>query len=217
MDRETRVDAAVRPDDPKTGADPAAAASARPTDGAEEVVVGAHAGPLGQRVDELRGELEISYRYHCKRRAFFDSIDIALNGVGLFAGAGAVVVALRDWPSILVTVGIVLAAVTALRIAVAPSRRARDHHDLARALLDAEHIIDEPECVDEACYRRALLAARAVERNEPRILRVLATICHNEHAVRVARAPTLVPITPWQYRLRHFWDFRADRLALPED
>ncbi|MGE0487357.1 MAG: hypothetical protein AB7Q81_24600 [Gammaproteobacteria bacterium] len=169
---------------------------------------------LDDRLYELDFAIQRSIRYHSRRRAFFDRCSSLGDALAVVFSSATVASLLNQtatdlapWFAAVVTV------VAALNLVVGSARMARTHHDLARRFIALEAeiaVVVEP---DEANYRRWVAARLAIEAEEPPVLRVLDTICHNDVLRAMGFDPSYaIPVGPVQRRLAHFCDFREHAL-----
>ena len=175
--------------------------------------------------DEYYGllfDVRRSVRYHMRRRGFFESFHALVLFIGLLGGS-ATMVALgaelgSQWPLWLKLLpGALIAASAAADLVVGAMRKAWLHADLARRFIELERTIAsarrEPT---EALIAEWTDRRLEIEAGEPRILRVLDTICYNEmlRAMEHQRRDQ-IPIGFWQRCFAHFFDFREHRLHAP--
>ena len=127
-----------------------------------------------------------SVRYHLRRRAFYERLHAGVLFLALVFGSATIATfgaeLGKDWPLWVKLLPAALTSVlSAADLVVGSSRKAWLHSDLARKFFDLEREIERArwqvteELVIEITDRRL-----AIEADEPPVLRVLDTLCHNE-------------------------------------
>lgn len=155
-----------------------------------------------------------SVRYHVRRRMFFDRLNLSASAASVIFGSAAMAAMLgnmgKEW--IMAAAGIVT-ILSAINLVVGSSRMARLHADLARKFIELEkQIIMAGDQADDS-----LLAFQAIrldiEAEEPHVLRVLDTLCHNELMRAMGYPPKdMVPVAWYQRMAAQFFDVADDSL-----
>jgi len=154
-----------------------------------------------------------SIRYHQRRRGFFDGLDKLGDMLAVLFGSAAIYGVLAAHSATLVVVAsVVVTVVATLNLVLGSSRKAWLHADLARRFIELERqLLVEP---DEGVYRQLTAQRLSIEAEEPPILRVLDSLCHNEQL----RAEGLEdqragPISVWQRLFAQVFDLNAGRIG----
>ncbi|MBF0135097.1 MAG: hypothetical protein H7833_00175 [Magnetococcus sp. DMHC-1] len=155
-----------------------------------------------------------SIRYHNRRRMFFDRWNSLTNAISVIFGSATFLAVLQGaggnrialWTSALVTI------VTVADRVGETAKMARLHFDLARRFIDLEKRIIAATPTDDAVI--ALTAVRLdIEADEPPILRILDTLCHNEMLRAMGYEEwRFVKIGWFQRQVAQFMDWREHLL-----
>ncbi len=167
------------------------------------------------RLHELLFDVRRSIRYHNRRRMFFDRFNLAANSVALIFGSATVYGVLSHAGQWLALGAAAFVTVfSALNLVVGSSRMARLHSNLARRFIALEKDICAAEALDEAGLRTSTVARLDIEAEEPPVLRVLDTLCHNELARAMGYGTAQMKRVKWYQRaLAQFFDCRAHAIA----
>ncbi len=147
-----------------------------------------------------------SARYHEKRERFFQRLNRVVLFLNVAFGSAAVVAALSElghgW---IVAFSTLVAAASALDLAVDTGSRARLHADLRRRFvaLESAMIGEEPDAGKLARFTRERLA---IEQDEPPVVRTLDILCHNElvRALGYGKQQEHA-LSPWRRLLAQVW------------
>lgn len=155
-----------------------------------------------------------SVRYHNRRRALFDGLVIVTNTVAvIFSSAAMWVFWSKTDPLYGVYAAMLVTVFSAINLVVSASQRARLHADLARRFFTLEReIVLAAEETEE--FRRTWMAKRLeIEAEEPAILRVVDTLCHNELAHAMGYGREQRKSVPWYLHLTgHFSNWFEGRI-----
>ena len=124
-----------------------------------------------------------SIRYHSRRRSFYDRFNLFVNAFSLVMGSATVYGILKDqYQEVAIIAAMFVTIFSAINLVVGSSRQARLHHDLCKRFIDLEKEITS--CKDRNEDNLALFTGERldIEAEEPPILHVLNSICHNELA-----------------------------------
>ena len=161
--------------------------------------------------DELRFDVDVSIRYHNRRRAFFDNLHKVTTFIGILGGsAGAVsfVAAIGQWWNYGLELGLgfalVVAFVNALDLTVGFSERARTHDALYKKFVSHDAKIETAGEISEEQTRQLQSQRLLIEHDEPPIYNALYAQCQNE-AARVWRSPTPRLIISFRQRVLAQW------------
>jgi hypothetical protein len=120
----------------------------------------------------------------------------------------------RSIDLLVVISGAVVTLFSALNLVVGTVRMARLHEDLARKFVDLEKDIVVAGDLSENAYRTFCAKRLEIERDEPPVLRVLDSICHNELLRAMGYDRThYVEIAWYQRLLAQFVDVRDHAIA----
>lgn len=136
---------------------------------------------MDDMIHALLFDVRRSVRYHVRRRMFFDRINLAASAASVIFGSAAMAAMLgglgQEW--VMAAAGMVT-ILSAINLVVGSSRMARLHADLARKFIELEKQIIS---AGDAAVGSILVFKTArldIEAEEPPVLRVLDTLCHNE-------------------------------------
>ena len=155
---------------------------------------------LDEQINKLNFSVELSMRYHQRRRAFFERNHNIIMFFIIVLGSAAFSSIFDDWQRLL-TAGVALLA--AGDLVWKPSHRSRDHEVLFRRFSHLAADLRTGES-NEANYRRWKKERIEIELDEPPVYRALANDCHNEVTLLADKSSDLVCITPW-YKLTMHW------------
>ncbi len=122
-----------------------------------------------------------SIRYHARRRSFFDRYDLFTNAVAVIFGSATIYAVFssisKEWA---VAAAAVVTVFSSINLVVGSSKMARLHEDLCRRFINLEkRMVEAPP--QSAAELATFVASRLeIEGDEPPILKVLDSICHNE-------------------------------------
>lgn len=170
-----------------------------------------------QTMYSLLFDVRRSARYHNRRRAFFDRLNLTSNAVSTIFGSAAVATALTQAPnsSGLVTASIaaVVSAVSAVNLVVGSARMARTHQDLAKRFIDLEAAMVKAPDETKEQLRQFTVERLRVEQEEPPVMRNLDTLCHNELLTAMGHPEEEhYVLTWWQGFLAHVWTIGEHRI-----
>lgn len=163
--------------------------------------------------DDLLFSVRLSIRYHDRRRRFYESMSSFSSFAATVFGSAAAAAFLGNWGKPWVAaVALAVAALSALTLVVGPVAKAWRHADLRRRFTELERLIVTSDPTTELvadCRAERL----SIEADEPPVLRVLATICHNEQSRSMGYGPDeMIPVGFWQRRFASFFDLAQHKL-----
>lgn len=133
------------------------------------------------RVHNLLFGVRRSIRYHSRRRMFFDRWQTVTSAVSVVFGSATVVTILgANSPKFAVMAAVVVTLASAVDLVVGTAKAARDHSDLAKRFISLEQAINGTQELDERTITQLENSRLDIEKDEPPVLRVLDTLCHNE-------------------------------------
>lgn len=122
-----------------------------------------------------------SVRYHNRRRMFFDGFGLFKSACTVILGSGTMVGILTSGGSAFTLLAAALITVlSAIDLVVGTSKAARLHSDLARRFIELEKEFLPEKATTRAELDRLEAARLTIEADEPPILRILDSVCHNE-------------------------------------
>jgi len=168
-----------------------------------------------------------SIRYHTHRRKFFERLSVASDFLIIVSGGTVVGFASaspethKAWT---IFFGAFAAVIGSLDLVIGFSNKARDYRELAR---DFSQLEIRMMGVDDACDDKTLTELTncrlEIEQNEPPVLRVLDSYCHNE-MVRVTDYATYeesegekIEISFWQSVFMPWFDWYPSTLKKNKD
>lgn len=136
----------------------------------------------GQRCElhDLVFSTQRSIRYHNHRRRFFDRFDKTVKVLALIAGSAAFATAVSTHHAFTVGFSALVAIISAVNLVVGPGQAARIHIDLAKKFAELERRIRLSRSIDSDGLNTLIAERLLIEAEEPPVLRVLDTMCHNE-------------------------------------
>ena len=156
-----------------------------------------------------------SVRYHVRRRMFFDRLNLSASAISVIFGSAAMAAMIgglgQGW--VTAAAGIVT-IISTINLVVGSSRMARLHSDLARRFIELEKKITVMGASADDAVRELCAARLDIEAEEPPILRVLDTLCHNELMTAMGYPPSQLIGVAWHQRLfAQLFDIADDKLA----
>lgn len=137
---------------------------------------------LPREAHDLLFGVRRSFRYHSRRRQFFDRFSKAIKIISAVSGVGVITTLLsqlgKPWP---ITLAAIAAVFSSIDLAINTSESARLHTELARKFIALERdIVEAGKEFTERELTKFVSRRLEIEAEEPPILRVLDCICHNE-------------------------------------
>ena len=129
---------------------------------------------------DLVFSVQRSIRYHNHRRRFFDRFDRSAKVLSLVTGSAAFAAAVSTHHTFTVAFSALVAIISAINLVVGPSQAARMHRELAKRFAELERGIRLSKAMDSDTLNMLVADRLLIESDEPPVLRVLDTICHNE-------------------------------------
>jgi hypothetical protein len=167
---------------------------------------------LQEQFDDLLFGIRRSVRYHNRRRSFYDRLHKFNTIIAVVGGSAVIATILGEfgtpWPlafSVLVTIS------AAIDLALSSPQAARSHHDLSRKYFDIEKEMiacQSPSDQDLVGWTERRLT---IEADEPPVLHVLNTICHNE-LCRALGYGDSVNLTYLQRLFSNFFDLSEHKI-----
>lgn len=143
-----------------------------------------------------------SIRYHNRRRLFFDRFHAVTNIIAVLFGSAAIYTVLAQAGALYTVLAAALVSLTSTAdLVIGTAQMARLHHDLIRRFIDLEKaVIRRPSLTDEE-VRQVATQRLEIEQDEPPILRVLDSLCHNELLRAMGYGPECFVRVRWYQRL----------------
>lgn len=156
-----------------------------------------------------------SIRYHQRRRAFFDRLDQFGNMLAVVLGSTAIYGMLEtNSKTLALTATALVTVLSAVNLVFGSVQKARAHADFSRQFIALEkRFLDDPS---PERLREVIDARLSIEAEEPPILRVLDSICHNEQ-LRAEGYPKeyFATIRYWQRWFAQLFDVFPSLIAPP--
>ena len=153
----------------------------------------------------LNFNLGRSIRYHKARQHFFDLLDKFTNVISIVFGSGSVFALSQQNTNLAMWLGLTLTVLSALALVFGFAAKARDHFDFSKQYAVQERrLIKEP--LTEYLLDSVADEIRAIESNEPNVLRALNDLCWNDEAEAQGLPKEELIKVNWCRRLfRHFF------------
>lgn len=170
---------------------------------------------INQKWDELLFGVRRSIRYHNRRRMFFDRLHKANNSIGVIFGSAAIFTALNQiYPSLTILSAVLITLSSTIDLIISTSQMARLHEDLSRHFirLERDMIVVQHTSAEE--LKRFTAERLDIEAEEPPVLHILNTICHNElmRAMGYGKEE-MAKIAPLQRLFSPFFDFKEHQVS----
>lgn len=149
-----------------------------------------------------------SIRYHQRRRAFFDRLDQFSNMLSVIFGSAAIYGILeRDYQAMALIASALVTILASINLVIGSAQRARAHSDFARRYVDLEkRMLGQ---ADEQTLLQVSGERLSIEAEEPPVLHVLNSICHNETMRAMGYKKEDLAKIGWLQRLvAQLFDFR---------
>ena len=131
-----------------------------------------------------------SIRYHTRRRSFYDRFNSSVNAVSVIMGSATVYGVLKvQAQDVAIIAAAIVTVLSAINLVVGSSRQARLHHDLCRRFIALEKKISTSSVKDAEVLSELIAERLDIESEEPPVLHVLNSICHNELARAMGYGP----------------------------
>ena len=147
----------------------------------------------------LNFNLGRSIRYHKARQHFFDLLDKFTNVISIVFGSGSVFALSQQSQqstNIAMWLGLTLTVLSALALVFGFAAKARDHFDFSKQYAVQERrLIKEP--LTEDLLDSVADEIRAIESNEPKVLKALNDLCWNEEATAQGVDASELKEVPW--------------------
>lgn len=173
----------------------------------EEMEMG-DAAELEDRWHDMLFGVRRSIRYHQRRRAFFDRLDRLSNMLSLIFGSATIYGILKgDYQALALGASALVTVLASINLVVGSALRARAHSDFIRQYVDLEKRMLEPP--EEQTLKQVRESRLSIEAEEPPVLHVLNSICHNELMRAMGyKRKKLAKIGPIQRLFAQLFDFR---------
>ena len=166
--------------------------------------------------DKLQFDVRRSVRYHDRRVSFFEMCHKVVLFIALIGGSASIATFTAefasDWPqwSKLLPAA-VISVFAGLDLVAGSSNKARIHDGLKQRFIALESRMRREET--DGVLNEWTIERLAIETDEPPILRVLDTLCHNEMLRSMGYSKDeYIPVKPLQRFFSSFFDMDADAL-----
>lgn len=174
--------------------------------------MGEVAPDLADRWHAMQFGVRRSIRYHQRRRGFFDRLDQFSNMLSVIFGSAAIYGILeQDFKALALIASALVTVLASVNLVVGSAQRARAHSDFARRYVDLEKrmLVKPSEDVLQWVAEERL----GIEAEEPPVLHVLNSICHNETMRSMGYKKDELANIGWFQRLvAQLFDFREHAL-----
>jgi hypothetical protein len=155
-----------------------------------------------------------SVRYHNCRRVHFDRLSNLSSLISILFGSASIASLLATGGKLVPLVASVIVTISsALNLVVGPTRRARDHSDLAKRFVTLEKEIVGVSVPTNEHLRQWMQQRLEIEKDEPPVLKVLDSVCHNDQLRALGYGPEhFVEISPVQRLLAQFKDLSDHKI-----
>ncbi|MFP5420958.1 MAG: hypothetical protein ACLGID_05745 [Gammaproteobacteria bacterium] len=174
--------------------------------------MGEVAPDLADRWHAMQFGVRRSIRYHQRRRGFFDRLDQFSNMLSVIFGSAAIYGILeQDFKALALIASALVTVLASINLVVGSAQRARAHSDFARRYVDLEKrmLVQPAEDVLQWVAEERL----GIEAEEPPVLHVLNSICHNETMRSMGYKKDELANIGWFQRLvAQLFDFREHAL-----
>src|SRR5687767_8541226 len=92
-------------------------------------------------LDTLLFNVRLSVRYHNRRRAFFDTFNLAANALSVILSSAAIAALRADSERFAVWSAIAITVISGFNLVLRTAERARQHHDLAKRFIALEQYV----------------------------------------------------------------------------
>jgi hypothetical protein len=120
-----------------------------------------------------------SIRYHQRRRAFYDRLDKASNMLSLIFGSATIYGILQEnKKEVALLASAFVTVLSSVNLVIGSAQRGRDHTDFMRKYIELEkRMLASPT---EQLLLEVQAARLSIEAEEPPVMHVLNSICHND-------------------------------------
>ena len=163
--------------------------------------------------DDLLFGVRRSIRYHDRRVAFYEGCHKTILFMVLVLGSSSIVILTTDlgllWQLVSPSATSVLVSID---LVVGTAGKARLHNDLKQQFIFLEARMQGNDEADNDKLKEWRSERLSIEANEPPVLRVLDTLCHNELLRAGGHTNHYVPVGRIQRTFAQFRDINADAL-----
>lgn len=158
-----------------------------------------------------------SVRYHLRRRSFFEAWNTITNALAVIFGSAAIGGGLKEgYAPLAVVSGALVTFFSSINLVVGTVRKARVHEDLSRRFISLERDLIQAGEYDGLALSAFSARRLEIELDEPPILKVLDSVCHNELLRAMGYGDEHYLKIGWIQRLlRHFFDYREHVIRVP--
>lgn len=121
-----------------------------------------------------------SVRYHTRRRQFFDRFNMFTSSMSVIFGSSAMYALLQDSPQQAAIAAAIVTLFASFDLVIGTAKSSRLHSDLARDFIELEKAMVSTSVPSIKRLQEFTARRLDIEANEPPVLKVLDSICHNE-------------------------------------
>jgi len=171
---------------------------------------------LDDDIHNLLFSIRRSIRYHNRRRGFYDRFNLLVNAVSVVMGSTTVYGILKTQAQdIALIAAAIVTVLSAINLVVGSARQARLHHDLSKRFIALEKKIATSTNRDTTKLSEWIAERLDIEIEEPPVLHVLNSICHNELARAMGYGPEhFAKITFYQRWFAPIMDIREHAIKI---
>jgi len=152
-----------------------------------------------------------SVRYHQRRRKFFQTLDALIAAIFTLLGLALIYGALSQSTAMVLTAAVLVTLAAILHAVFAPAYCTWQHADFARRFIRLEcRLLAQP---DEVLLHQITAERLMIELDEPPVLRVLDSLCHNEQLRTEGRNECHLHVGFWQRLFAQLFDLRAQSIG----
>ena len=169
------------------------------------------------KLHDLLFGIRRSIRYHNHRRKYYDSVNLFISAMTVLSGSAVFVTILSSMDKIYtLIIAAVVTILSTFNLLVGTSSKACLHYDLYRRFIELEKkIVIAGEQLSKEDLSKFTSERLDIEADEPSVLRVLDTLCHNELARAMGYGKEYFKkVTFFQRKLAPFFDWRQDKIPV---
>ncbi len=164
---------------------------------------------IKEKNDSLLFGVRRSVRYHQRRRMFFDRLNIFTSAISVMFGSSTILAILNQSPKFAAGAAAIVTIFATIDLVVGTAKAARLHSDLSKQFIALERKMISASTITEKNLKQFEAERLDIESDEPPVLKVLDSICHNE-LMRAMGYPKeeLLKIGFIQRNISQLFDFR---------
>jgi hypothetical protein len=145
---------------------------------------------IEKRIWKFLFGVQRSVRYHNCRRVHFDRLSNLSSFISILFGSASIASLLATSGKVVPLIASAVVTISsALNLVVGPAKRARDHSDLAKRFVILEKEIVGVNAPTDEHLRQWMQQRLEIEKDEPPVLKVLDSVCHNDQLRALGYGP----------------------------